>query len=232
MRFLERMGLQKAADPKEARRGAEDARIRGDGPRRRSAAAVRAAAAGATRRARGDAPRRRRSRDAERSRSVRGGIEASSALASVARRGGAVDRSPWSGRSLAADAISVRQSVRRRVRPPQEMKKWKRELAKEQRSMDREIRKMEAAEAKSKAECQKLGKQGRIDACKARPPRGCGPAPSDDPRGTRGAAATRSPRTIRAGSARAVDVRSQVRRDRAVRQPGLDRLQDEEARLE
>ncbi|EGB09650.1 hypothetical protein AURANDRAFT_7138, partial [Aureococcus anophagefferens] len=47
-----------------------------------------------------------------------------------------------------------------------EMKKWKRELAKEGRQMEREIRKMEEAENKSKAECQKLAKAGRVDACK------------------------------------------------------------------
>mmetsp|Transcript_13485 Transcript_13485/g.16916 ORF Transcript_13485/g.16916 Transcript_13485/m.16916 type:complete len:193 (-) Transcript_13485:436-1014(-) len=34
------------------------------------------------------------------------------------------------------------------------------------RSMDREIRNIQAAEKKSEAECQKLAKQGRIDACK------------------------------------------------------------------
>jgi len=50
--------------------------------------------------------------------------------------------------------------------PVKDVKKWKRELNKESRQMDREIKKLEQAEAKSKAECQKLGKQGRIDACK------------------------------------------------------------------
>ncbi|KAJ1451837.1 Snf7-domain-containing protein [Pelagophyceae sp. CCMP2097] len=56
--------------------------------------------------------------------------------------------------------------LRKAVDPQEEMKKWKREISKEMRSMDREIKKIEQMENKSKAECEKLGKAGRIDACK------------------------------------------------------------------
>ena len=56
--------------------------------------------------------------------------------------------------------------LKKKTDPQAEMKKWKRELAKEGRQMEREIRKMEEAENKSKAECQKLAKAGRVDACK------------------------------------------------------------------
>jgi len=42
--------------------------------------------------------------------------------------------------------------------PLEDLKKWKRDLAKEMRSMDREVRNIEAAEKKSAAECRKLGK--------------------------------------------------------------------------
>ena len=56
--------------------------------------------------------------------------------------------------------------LKKKADPMKDVKKWKRELNKESRQMDREIKKLEQAEAKSKAECQKLGKQGRIDACK------------------------------------------------------------------
>lgn len=50
--------------------------------------------------------------------------------------------------------------------PQEEMKKWRRELRKEQRSMDREISKLEQMERKSRDECRKYGKDGRQDACK------------------------------------------------------------------
>ena len=46
------------------------------------------------------------------------------------------------------------------------MKKWRRELRKEQRAMDREISKLEQMERKSRDECRKYGKEGRQDACK------------------------------------------------------------------
>ena len=50
--------------------------------------------------------------------------------------------------------------------PQEEMKKWRRELRKEQRAMDREISKLEQMERKSRDECRKYGKEGRQDACK------------------------------------------------------------------
>lgn len=50
--------------------------------------------------------------------------------------------------------------------PLEDLKKWKRDLAKEMRTMDREVRNIEAAEKKSMDECRKLGKQGRTEACK------------------------------------------------------------------
>ena len=56
--------------------------------------------------------------------------------------------------------------LKKKSDPLEDMKKWKRELAKEGRQMEREIRKIEDAEKKSKAECQKLAKEGRVDACK------------------------------------------------------------------
>ena len=50
---------------------------------------------------------------------------------------------------------------------PQELAKtWKRQLAKEARSIDRDIEKLKRAEAASMAECKKLIKQGYIPASK------------------------------------------------------------------
>ena len=56
--------------------------------------------------------------------------------------------------------------LKKRSDPLEDMKKWKRDLKKEGRQMEREIRNIETAEKKSMAECQKLAQQGRVDACK------------------------------------------------------------------
>ena len=56
--------------------------------------------------------------------------------------------------------------LKKAIDPQVEVKKWRRELTKEMRNMGREIRKIEEAKKKSVVECQKLGKAGRLDACK------------------------------------------------------------------
>ena len=48
-----------------------------------------------------------------------------------------------------------------KLTPEEQVKEWKRKLAKEIRNMDREIEKLKKAEQKSLKDCKKLAKEGK-----------------------------------------------------------------------